>query len=321
MTVALPVRDGAATLNAVLAAVRAQRIDGELELLVCDSGSHDGSLAIARRHAARVIEIPPDSFAHGPTRNLLMEQARGEFVALLTQDAEPVGDRWLAALLSGFSLADDVALVYGPYRPRPGASPVTRSQLERWFASLSPDGSPRLDRLTGDELHRPAAELFGRQTFFTDANACVRRAAWESVPFRELAYAEDQALALDMMRGGYAKAFVPQAAVLHSHDYGAWQLLRRSFDEWRGLLEVYGWREPISPRRIVLQVRGELGAQRRELRAAGVPPLRRAAILAAAMQHHVARQVGALAGSQADRLPARVRRSLSLEGRDAGPNR
>ncbi len=54
-------------------------------------------------------------------------------------------------------------------------------------------------------------------------------------------------LAIDMLRAGYAKAFVPEAAVVHSHDYTPLQQLRRCFDEWRGLREVYGWREPASP--------------------------------------------------------------------------
>lgn len=321
VTVAIPVRDGAATLDGVLRAVRSQQIETDLDVLICDSGSRDASLDIARSHEARVLQIPPGSFAHGPVRNLLMREAQGDYVALLTQDAEPAGEGWLAALLSGFDLADDVALVFGPYRPRPQASAHTRSEIERWFASLAPDGSPRVDRLAESERALPAAQLFGRRTFFTDANACVRREAWQQVPFRDMAYAEDQALALDMLRAGYAKAFVPTAAVWHSHDYTDAERFRRSFDEWRGLLEVYGWREPLSPRRIAGQLRGELGAQWREQRAAGAPPSRRVAALAGATRHHVVRLAGALLGSRADRLPSRVRRFCSLERRGAGQER
>ena len=315
VTVAIPVRDGAATLDGVLGAVRAQATPRELELVVCDSGSRDGSLGIARDHGARVLEIAPERFAHGPVRNLLMESARGEYVALLTQDAEPAGEGWLETLLSGFEVADDVALVFGPYRARADAGEQTRRELQRWFNSLSPGGAARVDRLDVSERDKPAAELFGRRTFFTDANACVRRDAWRHVPFRALDYAEDQALALDMLRAGYAKVFVPGAAVLHSHEYTPLQRFRRAFDEWRGLLEVYGWREPLSPSRIAGQLRGELGPQWRELRAAGVPVGVRAATLTRAGAHHGVRLAGAMVGSRADRLPARARRWCSLEGR------
>ena len=52
----------------------------------------------------------------------MMELAAGDHVAFLTQDAIPAHSRWLSNLLSGFKLAEQVALVFGPYLPRPEAS-------------------------------------------------------------------------------------------------------------------------------------------------------------------------------------------------------
>lgn len=320
VTVAIPVRDGGALLQRTLMALSEQTVAHEL--LVCDSGSNDGSPRLARAHGARVLEIAPERFTHGGTRNLLINEAAGAHVAFLTQDAEPADDRWLERLLGGFELAPDVGIVYGPYLPRPGASPAVRLELERWFASLAPDGAPRVDRLDEDE--RPSGQdkpglapvaLIGLRGFFTDANACVSRAAWRRAPFREVPYAEDRVLAIDMLRAGLAKAYVPDAAVLHSHAYTPAQQLRRCFDEWRGLLEVYGWREPASPVQLAHRLRGELGWARRELDLGGASRAKRSATLAAITRHHVVRLAGALLGSRADRLPAGVRRRLSLEGR------
>jgi GT2 family glycosyltransferase len=313
VTVAIPVRDGGELFERALHALALQTVAHEL--LVCDSGSRDGSPLRARAHGARVLEIAPGEFSHGGTRNLLMREARGERVALLTQDAEPVDEHWLARLLEGFELADDVGIVYGPYRPRAQAAPAVRMELERWFASLAPDGRSRVERLAPAERSLPVAELLGRRGFFTDANACVARAAWERTPFREVPYAEDRVLAIDVLRAGAAKAFVPAAAVWHSHEYTALGQLRRSFDEWRGLREVYGWREPADPRRLARQLRGELGQARRELAAEHAPPARRLATLAAVGRHHVLRSVGALLGSRAERLAPWARRGLSLERR------
>lgn len=301
VTVAIPVRDGGELLAGTLAALSRQTV--EHELLVCDSGSRDGSAALARAHGARVLEITPAQFSHGGTRNLLVRESRGEHVALLTQDAEPADEHWLERLLGGFELGRDVGIVYGPYRPRARASPAVRGELERWFHSLSPEGTTRVERLAEHERAQPVAQLIGRRGFFTDANACLVRAAWEGVPFREVAYAEDRVLAIDMLRAGYAKAYVPDAAVLHSHEYTTLEQLRRCFDEWRGLREVYGWREPAGPRHIVRKLRGEVGAGQRE---ATLPVLTR---------HHVVRLVGALLGSRAGALPPWVRRRLSLERR------
>ncbi|MGC2373892.1 MAG: glycosyltransferase [Solirubrobacteraceae bacterium] len=313
VSVAIPTRNGASTLAGVLSALSRQTV--EHELLICDSGSHDHTVALARSHGARVLELPPSQFNHGRTRNLLVAEARTERVTLLTQDAEPADERWLEQLLAGFDLQEGVGIVYGPYRPRPGASVAVRLELERWFASLSPDGAPTVERLSEHERSLPVERLIGRRGFFTDANACIAREAWERAPFREVPYAEDRVLAIDMLRAGYAKAFVPEAAVLHSHDYTASEQLRRCFDEWRGLREVYGFREPASPLRVARKLRGELGAARSELIAEAIPPARRRATLLALTRHHVVRIAGALLGSRAGMLPPRVRERLSLEGR------
>jgi glycosyltransferase involved in cell wall biosynthesis len=312
ISVAIPVRNGGARLARTLAALERQTV--EHELLVCDSGSTDGSVDLARRHGARVLEIPHQEFDHGATRNLLMREAAGAHVALLSQDAQPADERWLEWLLAGFALADHVAVVYGPYRPRPDAAFAVRTELEQWFSSLSPDRTPQVER--GEELGLlPAIELVGRRGFLTDANACLARAAWERVPFREIPYAEDRVLAIELLRAGYSKVFMPRAAVWHSHDYSAIDQLRRSFDEWRGLREVYGWREPASPAYLARQLRGALARARSQLLGEGVPPARRRATLVAVSAHQSVRLAGALLGSRADRLAPGARRMLSLEGR------
>jgi rhamnosyltransferase len=313
VTVAIPTRDGGELFAGVLAALATQTV--EHELLVCDSGSRDGTAELARAHGARVLEVAPESFSHGGVRNRLMEAAGGTHVALLTQDSEPADERWLQRLLEGFDLASDVAIVYGPYRPRPHAATAVRLELERWFASLSDGGGPQVERLQEHERSLPAIELVGRRGFFTDANACLARTAWQRVPFRDVPYAEDRVLAIDMLRAGYAKAFLPGAAVVHSHDYTTSEQLCRCFDEWRGLLEVYGWREPASPARLLAQLRGELGRAREELIGQGVSGGRLLAALAAVSRHHVVCRAGALLGSHADRLPAGASRRLSLERR------
>jgi len=303
VTVALPVLDGGPRLGEVLAAVRAQEVDRPVELLVIDSGSTDGSPAIARSHGARVVEIPPAEFSHGGTRNRLMELAAGDHVAFLTQDAVPAGHGWLAALLGGFALADDVALVTGPYLPRPDASPMVRRELRDYFATF---GGARVDR---------GAAGAGPATFFSSANGAVARWAWERVPFRPLPYAEDQQLARDVLAAGLAKAYVPEAAVVHSHDHPPLRALRRYFDDFRALAEVHGHREPMTPRYVAARVRGDVAADRAFMRREGLAGRALETATVRALAHHGARALGRSLGSNADRLPAWARQKLSLDGR------
>jgi glycosyltransferase involved in cell wall biosynthesis len=318
VTVAIPIRDGAHVLERTLAAVRAQVLNREVELVVCDSGSRDRSVALARAHGAEVIEIPASSFSHGGTRNRLMERSRGSHVAFLTQDAVPADERWLERLLGGFRIAPDAGLVFGPYVPQPGASVMVQRELTEWFRSFAPDGRPRVDRLEPEERGLPARALLGPRGFFTDANGCVARSAWEQVPFRGVPYAEDHVLAHDMLRAGFAKVYLPEAAVVHSHEYSSWDWLRRSFDEARALKEVYGWAEPLHPRATPLKVWGRVGADRRWMRAhpaADHRPSAEAMLLGASAGHHALRVAGGVLGARAEHLPRGLVRRLSLEGR------
>jgi rhamnosyltransferase len=303
VTVAIPVLNGGSLLGEVLEAVGRQELDEPVEIVVIDSGSTDGSRAVARRHGARVVEIPRGEFSHGGTRNRLMELSTGEHVAFLTQDSLPAGPGWLAALRRGFALAEDVALVCGPYLPRPDASPMVRRELVEFFAGF---GGPRVDRGT---------VALGPATFFSSANGAVARWAWEQVPFRPLPYAEDQGLARDVLARGWAKAYVPDAAVLHSHDHPPLRALRRCFDDFRALAEVHGHREPMTPRYMAARVRGDVAADRAFMREAGLRgrALERATVRS--LLHHGARAAGRSLGTNADRLPPWLRARLSLQRR------
>lgn len=267
VTVALPVLDGGPLLGEVLAAVRAQEVDRPVELLVIDSGSSDGSVALARRHGARVVEIPRAEFGHGRTRNRLMELSTGDHVAFLTQDSTPAHARWLAALLAGF--AGDVALVFGPQRPRPDASPMVRRELLELFERIDPGGP-----------------------FFSSANGAVARWAWERVPFRDVAYGEDHALARDMRAAGFAKAYAPEAEVLHSHDHPPLRAFKRYFDDFRALSRVNGLREPLTPRYVAARVRNDVAADRAFMRREGLRVQ-----TARSLAHHVARALGRSLGT------------------------
>ena len=312
VTVAIPTLNAGPGFARVLGAVRSQVLDRELELLVCDSSSQDGTADVARRHGARLLTIRREDFSHGATRNLLMSRAGGEHVAFLTQDAVPDDDRWLARLVEAFSLTEGVGVAFGPYRPRPEASASVARELEEWFGSFS-DGGPRIDRLASAERDLAAREFLGHLGFFTDANGCVARTAWEQVPFRDVPYAEDHLLAQDMLRAGYAKVFLPGAAVVHSHEYTPWQWLRRSFDEARALHDVYGVVPRSHPRAAARGVRLDVGADRAWRRAHGLPGGSMAA--ARSLTHHAARAAGTVIGARSEALPCRLTAQLSLEGR------
>lgn len=310
VSVAIPVRNGGSTFPPLLDAIRAQRIDREVEIVVADNASTDGTREEAERRGAVIVDVPLGEFSHGGTRDLLMHRSRGEHVVFVTDDVLPATDTWLAELVAGFDDAPDVGLVYGPYVPRPDASHMVKRELTDFFRSLSPDGSPRVDRGLRAEDVRP-----GPVTFYTDANGCVARAAWERVPFRPVTYAEDQLLALDMLRAGFAKVYRPRAAVVHSHDYPLRERFGRFFDEGRALREVYGHVEEAGWPYTPAVVRAGVRRDRAFLRAAGAEGWELDRGTLESLLYHGVRAAGMVLGTRADRLPTGLRRALSREGR------
>jgi glycosyltransferase involved in cell wall biosynthesis len=295
VSVVVPVKDGARHLGELLEAVARQRIDADVEVLVVDSGSRDGSVAIAREHGARVIEIPSAEFGHGRTRNMAADEAAGDRIAFLTQDATPAGERWLAQLVEPLDSGRRVGLAFGPHLPRPGTSPMIARELTEFFAS-DPGGG-----------------------FFSNVNSAVLRQCWDQVRFRDVDYAEDQAFARDAMAAGWHKAYAPGAGVLHAHDYPWAEFMRRYFDEYRGLKETVGHVEPLHPARLARTAAAQVGRDLRFMRDSGWGRGRQLAWGVRSARHHGGRAVAAGLGSRHERIPRAVRRRLSLEARAGAP--
>jgi glycosyltransferase involved in cell wall biosynthesis len=300
VSVIVPVKNGGALLDEMLGAIAAQEPD---ELLVVDSGSTDGSLDVARRHGARVLEIDPATYSHGPTRNLAAESATGDVLAFLTQDATPEPG-WLDAIRSAFASDPAVGAIFGPHLARPDTSPMIARELADFFATLAgPDGGPRT---YGD----------GDPTFLSNVNAAYRRECWAELRFRDLDYSEDQAFGEDIARSTrWIKRYEPAMAVLHAHDYPPSEFFKRYFDEYRGLNQTVGHREAIAPVSSARHALRKTIDDERWLREQGTPTGRRAYWAARGLVHHGGRQVAAVLGSRAAALPDSLEKRLSLEGR------
>jgi rhamnosyltransferase len=239
VSIVLLTRNGSATLPAVLDGIAAQEAAFPFEVVAIDSGSSDGSAELLARRVDRLIRIPPDQFNHGLTRNLGIRHARGDLVVLLVQDAVPASARWLAELTR--PLRDDPRLAgsYARQIVRPDASAITRHHLGNWIATAT---TPRTTFVRPDQFARlPPGERF-LACVFDDVCSCVRRSAWERFPFPATAIAEDLEWARDVLLAGYGLAYVPEAAVLHSHERSARYEFKRTLLVHQRLRALFGFR-------------------------------------------------------------------------------
>lgn len=226
VSVIIPTRNGAATLPALLGALGNARARHALEIVAIDSGSTDGTVGLLAGAGARVLDLGGERFAHASARNRAAAHAAGDVLLFLTQDVEPVGERWLEPLLAALD-EPGVAGAFGRQVPR-GASPE-----EAFLAGANYGETPR--RITPGDLERP----FGPgRTFFSSAFGAIKRLVWERIPLPPIVMSEDQAWALAALRAGHEIRYVPEAAVYHGHVFPLRRAFRRNFDSGSSLLEL-----------------------------------------------------------------------------------
>ena len=220
ISVVIPVKNGGADLMRCLDAIARQKVDDEIEVVIVDSGSKDGSVDVARSHGARVHEIPSSEFGHGRTRNLGAGLARGETLVFTSQDAYAADETWLACLVRPLAADERVVGVYGRQLPHDDAAPP-----ERYFLDFLYGPEPRVQRLDTD------AEPDFEKTLFSNVNSAIRRAVWLEFPFaQDLIMSEDQEWSRRVLLAGYELVYQPDAAVHHSHTYTVTDAFRRFFD-------------------------------------------------------------------------------------------
>ena len=224
-------------MSALLDAIARQRVAFEFEVLAVDSSSSDGTAELLRGRVNRVISIPADAFDHGLTRNLGLDQAGGELVVLLVQDAEPASDSWLAALTAPLVADDGLAGTYGRQLPRPDASLITRHYLRRWVASSGVARTVVVANLAELEALEPMAQV--ERCAFDNVCSCIRRSIWTRHPFHSTPIGEDIEWAREVLLAGSRLAYVPEAAVIHSHERSARYEFARTYVLHRRLYELF----------------------------------------------------------------------------------
>jgi cellulose synthase/poly-beta-1,6-N-acetylglucosamine synthase-like glycosyltransferase len=182
----------------------------ELDITVVDSGSTDGTPAIARKRGVRLIEIPKASFHYSKALNLGIENSLGDLIVVLSAHSIPCTNDWLARMVPHFDDAN-VAGVFSRQVPWPGAYWREVVRINRMFGESPKVFEPRSSRQTVP---------------FSNAASCIRRSVWQEHPF-SLPAAEDIEWATWAVSSGYRIVYEVGAAVYHSHDETSRQAARR----------------------------------------------------------------------------------------------
>ena len=216
-SVVVRARNEAAFIGRLLRGVALQDFP-RAEVILVDSGSTDATRTIAADAGCRVIDLAPERFTYGHALNVGCAAARAPVCVFVSAHCVPANDRWLSRLLE--PLRDPaVAAAYGKQLPLAHTLPYEQRNLLTGF----PFGSRRQTS----------------HAFFHNANAAVRRDAWERAPFDEtLPGLEDREWARRALAAGGQIVYEPLAMVYHEHAESLGEIYTRSFREGVALRRI-----------------------------------------------------------------------------------
>ena len=215
ISVVIPVKDGAPTLERCLDSLRKQILDAPLEIIIADSMSTDDSRQIASRYAAKIITIPAGEFDHGLTRNIGVQQATGDLIFLSVQDAWLSTNDLLQKMANHFHNPDVMAVV--------GHQAVPHEKDKNpmlWYRPVSLPGITE-KRIDNVELFNALPPKQQQDIIaWDDVVAMYRKSALMQQPFVQTAFAEDWIWSNQALRKGWLLLHDSSLVVYHYQHHG-----------------------------------------------------------------------------------------------------
>ncbi|WP_312079973.1 glycosyltransferase [Leclercia sp.] len=240
-SVIIPTLNGGDILKKVIDKLLVQIAPWQFEIVVVDSGSTDGTVEFLKSRKVVLHEIEKSQFQHGRTRNLAIQMSKGDYIAVLTQDALPYDDYWLYNMVTSLEHYPNAAGAFGKHFAWPDADPFTKRDLEAHFNNfenhpycVSKDTS--LEKWESNDL---SWQQFLH--FYSDNNSIMRRSVWNKIPYPEVTFGEDQAWAWEIIKAGYQKIYCKHGAVYHSHNFDEGNTEKRAMEEALFFKEVFGY--------------------------------------------------------------------------------
>ncbi|HRX39159.1 MAG: glycosyltransferase family 2 protein [Parvularculaceae bacterium] len=206
-------------LGAALDACKRQILEnGDVEIVLVDSGSTDRTVEIARSAGCRIVHIKKSDFTFGRSLNYGCDAARGDYLVFISAHCIPRHEHWLANLVAPL-VKGEADYVYG----KQVGHEVTRFSEHQIFAQYYPD----FDKIPQEDF------------YCNNANAAIRREAWAERRFDETVTGlEDMVLAKAILKDGGRIGYVAGAPVLHIHEENLSQIRRRFYREALTLREI-----------------------------------------------------------------------------------
>lgn len=222
VSVIIPTFNAGDSFSQMLNCLQSQKGVGNVEIVVVDSGSSDGTPERAEQAGAKVIRISQAQFSHSYARNLGAQNATGDFLLFMTQDALPTGSQWMCGLLQPV-LHSGVVAVSCQEKPKPDCDLLGKISI--WIHSEYM-GILETDRI----MHLPAEQNYDslrKNGQLNDVTCLIQREVFLQFKYKG-DYAEDLDLGIRLIHAGYNLALLSSVQVIHSHTRPALYHMKRA---------------------------------------------------------------------------------------------
>jgi glycosyltransferase involved in cell wall biosynthesis/SAM-dependent methyltransferase len=227
VSVIIPTKNAGPDFEFVLEKIKNQKGIKNIEIIIVDSGSTDTTIEIAKKYNCKIFSIRSEDFNHGLTRNYGAQQASGEFIVFLVQDAIPVGEYWLYNMVKTLLEESKIAAVTCRQVPRSDADLFAGFILWSHYKSLKRTQNAIYSCASHfNELSPVEKRIFAG---IEDTCCMMRKQIFDKFKFRDIKYAEDIDIGIRFLESGYKTAFEFSTGVIHSHNRNSAYFFKRSF--------------------------------------------------------------------------------------------
>jgi rhamnosyltransferase len=224
----VPTLNGLNDLIRLVDSIARQKLN--LDLVIVDSGSSDGTLNYLIDNKIEHIIISSSNFNHGGTRQMMIDlYPNYDVYVFLTQDAYLEDDLAIRNLVQPF-FDSSIGAVCGRQLPH-----LNANLFAEHARTFNYPGKSSVKRLS-------SVDEYGLKTvFLSNSFAAYRNQALLDVggfPL-DVIFAEDMYIAAKMIKAGWGIAYSADAKCRHSHNYSINEEFRRYFD-----MGVFHAREP-----------------------------------------------------------------------------
>ncbi len=246
VSVVIPSYNAGMAMTELLERLYAQKGVCRIEIIVVDSGSTDGTPKLCRSYGAKVIEISQEEFSHSYARNLGAENAEGDILLFMTQDALPQNENWMKELITPIVTGEAIATSCFDHCPE---------STDIFYKILLWNHVSYLGILNGDKLNEidfnETADDLRKKGSLNDVSVAVDAKTFSAFQYR-FDYAEDLDLGIRLLKAGYRIKLLRSTKSIHGHTRTAEYYLKRSFVEKKTLGKIQKEWMPIpQPKEIV----------------------------------------------------------------------